>query len=540
MRCALLLLLLACAGVALAADTASAPAETPSPATAPAAAPAESDIAAQQQAIRNLYKTDYANHDPAKRTELARQLIGLSDSGTAAERIALLREAVALAGGVGDLDLAHTAFDTIVHDWSVDADSERLALYKAVVVTTPDQAASAASDLLAASTAAINADHYTMAQKLAEAAGGFARKTGDEAVTTRAKTLAAQARDLGADYYKITDQADMLGNLTPEQDAALGRFYALAKCDWTKALPLFVQGNDAVLKGLAVDDQAAATGPDHEAIGERWIAYAKKVTAKQRPGLIRRGLDHLTQAADAATGLAKARLDQRIAELQRQAGMERGTPEVPPGVVLWLSGDAGPDGQTVVDRGPSHLPVEMDGKLLLLREGHGGFMRFSGNESLTVTLKTQIAPDSALSFTCWLRYAGKAVGSLFNLYPPDGMITVENEKIHLLVTALPGFANGKPFFPQVYVTGMTSWHHLAFVLDPLRNATWYIDGVVTGEVADTMGPLAAPIDKLQIGVARENLIGDLDSIGVWKRALSADEVKALYTAGASGRPAPAP
>jgi hypothetical protein len=542
MRFGLLLLLWTCSSMAFGAETASSPAPS-GPATAPAdaiaPAPADADIAAQQQTIRTLYKTDYASRDPAKRSELAQQLIQLSASGTPAERIALLREAMVIAAGSGDLDLAHTAYDAIVQNWAVDADGERLAMYKAAVVTTPDQAESAASDLLAASTSAINADDYTSAQKLAEAAGGFARKADDEALGARIKTVANEARDLGSEYYHITDKADMLGNLTPAQHTALGRFYAMSKCDWGKALPQLADGDDATLKALAVDDVAAKTGADHEAIGERWIAYAKKVPSKQRPGLIRRGLDHLTQASDAATGLAKARLDKRIADLQDQAGNERGGgPALPPGVVLWLSGDAGPDGRDPVDAGPAQLPVQVEGKLQLLREGHGGFMRFSGKETVTVALKTPIPANSPLTLACWLRYAGKAPrGSLWNL-PGDGFIVAEDHGASLNIIPILDLASKQQLDLRCSANGVKAWHQLVFVLDPLKNSLWYVDGEAQEKTVKLLGPLAASFDQVQLGCGWEKLIGDMDSVGVWKRALSADEIKALYTAESSGRPAP--
>jgi len=549
MRFGWLLILMTSSGLALrgadaATDAGGSPA-TPSAAmsattagasaTTAAAVPTDADIATQQQAVRSLFKTDYANKDPAKRIELAQKLIQLSATGTSAERIALLREAIAMAGSVGDLDLAHSAYDTIVQNWAVDADGERLLMYKGVVVGAADQAESATNDLLAASEAAITADSYANAQKLAEAAGGFARKADDEALAKRAKTAADVARDLGSEYYRITDNADMLGNLTPAQTAALGRFYALSKCDWTRALPMLANGDDATLKALATDDLAAASGPDHEAIGERWIDYAKKVTAKRRPAVLRRALDQLTRASDLSTGLAKAKIDKRIDELQGQAGNAHGGLSLPPGVVLWLSGEAGPDGQTIVDSGPSHLPLQVDGKLQLLREGHGGFMRFSGDEVINVKLNTPIAADSPLTITCWVRYAGKAPRGTICSLTGDGSLVLDGRDT-LLVSAALQLASKQQFCEQTTVPGVKAWHHVAFVFDPAKGASWYIDGMDAVDW-DKPGPLVVPIQDIQIGVGYEKLIGDMDSFGIWRRAFGADEVKAMYGAGKGGRPA---
>jgi hypothetical protein len=500
----------------------------------PAVPPPESAITVQQQAVRDLYKADFAAKDPAKRLELVRRLLDLANAGTPAERIALLREAALVAAKAGDLELARGALTTLEAGWKLDLAAERLPVYQALVVGSIEVAQSATTDLLAAAADAVDHDQYAVAQKFAEAAGTLAKRAKDEALAKRAKAAADEAKDLGAEFAKLGSGGDMLGETTPAQQTALGRFYGLSKGDWAKALPLLAAGDDATLKAAAAADLAATDAAAREAAGEQWAQLARKAQPRQRAGLNRRALDCLILAADASSGLARAKLDKRIAELEPLAGRVRG-PAAPPGALLWIDGEPGPDGKSIVDAGPGRLNLEAGGKVLLLREGHGGFLRFDGSGGLTTTLKPALPASTAYSCAFWLRgTASQERGCCISLGADDLLWHGKG-----WIAGMYSLAGKVPWYPQ-FVPGRTpggTWHHLVFVLDPVAKVgLWYIDGALVTSTSKPAATLSEPVERVRLGTGRfGTLIGDLDQIGIWSRPLTADEVKSLYEAGKTGR-----
>ena len=75
----------------------------------------------------------------------------------------------------------------------------------------------------------------------------------------------------------------MLETNSNDADAnlALGRFYALARGDWDRGLPLLAKGNDAPLKSLATAD--LATPADGNAAAELADRYAARATSETGP-----------------------------------------------------------------------------------------------------------------------------------------------------------------------------------------------------------------------------------------------------------------
>ena len=500
----------------------------------PAAPPPESAIAAQQQAVRDLYKADFAAKDAAKRLDLVRRLLDLAKAGAPAERIALLREAAMVAAKAGDLELARSALAALEAGWKVDVAAERLPVYQALVVGSVEVAQSATTDLLAAAADAVDHDLYAVAQKLADAALALAKRAKDEALAKRAKAAADEAKELGTEFAKLASGGDMLGESTPAQQTALGRFYGLSKGDWTKALPLLAAGDDATLKAAAAADLAATDATQREAAGEQWAQLARKAQPRQRAALNRRALDCLILAADASSGLARAKLDKRIAELEPLAGRVRG-PAAPPGALLWIDGEPGPDGKSIVDAGPGRLNLEAGGKVLLLREGHGGFLRFDGSGGLTTVLKPALPASTAYSCAFWLRgTATQDRGACIGLGGDDLLWHGKG-----WIAGMYGLAGAVPWYPQLGVGTIPggTWHHLVFVLDPVaKQGLWYVNGALKATTPKPPAVLSGPVEKVRLGTGKfGSLIGDLDQIGFWSRPLTADEAKSLYEAGKNGR-----
>ena len=102
---------------------------------------------------------------------------------------------------------------------------------------------------------------------------------------------------------------------------------------------------------------------------------------------------------------------------------------------------------------------------------------------------------------------------------------------------------------------LEEWQHVAFVADP-ADSTAGADGTVTlyrnGEIVDTQAYSgafsAAPVNEaLGIGVKTNDAgddagsppgywVGMMDDLGIWSRALSADEIRQIFTGGQQGTP----
>ncbi len=81
------------------------------------------------------------------------------------------------------------------------------------------------------------------------------------------------------------------------------------------------------------------------------------------------------------------------------------------------------------------------------------------------------------------------------------------------------------------------WAHVAIVRDiTAQKLTWYKNGKPAREAAFPYTAVPTSTDPLLIGKGYAGqFLGQLDEIGIWPRALSAQEMQAMYTATAVGR-----
>jgi hypothetical protein len=127
-------------------------------------------------------------------------------------------------------------------------------------------------------------------------------------------------------------------------------------------------------------------------------------------------------------------------------------------------------------------------------------------------------------YTSWQCLAAKGEGSGWRLHRYSGNATNIN------------------FHTSINVTGDGeldqqdgSWHHVVATADTVNGGKLYVDG---SEVASTPGPIAITdrANAMQIGgnpdAGGRGWDGILDDVGIWNRALTADEVASLWNNGA--------
>ena len=94
--------------------------------------------------------------------------------------------------------------------------------------------------------------------------------------------------------------------------------------------------------------------------------------------------------------------------------------------------------------------------------------------------------------------------------------------------------------PGVAALGGTSWHHVAVTVNRTKAIHWFVDGVAHGSTTPAHTGSLVNTAPLIIGANGPDNPGGffkgwLDEVTIYNRALTAAEVKAIHTAGPSGK-----
>src|SRR5262249_55950327 len=111
----------------------------------------------------------------------------------------------------------------------------------------------------------------------------------------------------------------------PDANLALGKYLAFSKGDWEKGLPHLALGKDEKLKALALQDlEKPTTTADQVKLADAWYDTAQEAPVKSR--LQARAYFWYKEALAGATGLNKARIEKRLAELENVVALLPTTP----------------------------------------------------------------------------------------------------------------------------------------------------------------------------------------------------------------------
>jgi len=210
---------------------------------------------------------------------------------------------------------------------------------------------------------------------------------------------------------------------------------------------------------------------------------------------------------------------------------------MPEGLVLYLSFDD--DANDVIEdlSGNGNDGENHDAKPV---EGiHGMALEYSGvNTWVTVpdTPDLNFGDGESLTAICWAKVVGppSGQGNLLAKYavgagttPFYGMFHNATNQVHAYLRD-GGGTLVDPWSESAI--NDEQWHHLALVRDTdAGNVYLYVDGNLDFEVADPTGDLSNDV-PLSIGRhSTEFLVGIVDEVMVFRRALSADEVIASMT-----------
>jgi hypothetical protein len=506
-------------------------------APAPLPVPAEADRAARAAALREVFKEDYARKRPEDRLRLVGKLLDLA-KGTqdAVECYAVLREAIDAAARCADHERGLAAIDLLAAGWQVDGLEERLRFIAAAAPAAgPEQAAALCTAALVLGEAEADADRYPTAQKALAAAAGLAKAAGPD-LAGRVKAAQERSKALGAEFAKLGELTDVLGQMDAAAHARYGRFLAFRKGDWVAAVEHLAAGDDAPLRDLAKAELAAGAGEPLVQAAEAWAAWAKAAAAALRPAAYGHAAELLRRAAPGLDGIVRARSEKRIEELERLAGGGQSRPRHPEGAILLLTIAPGPGGKPVfTDLGPNRIRIPAAEGVPLVRETHGWVAEFDGGNQLNLPDHPALRCTGAMTLSVWMRtrkvFDGRA-NYIFE-HGKEWLVSVTGKG---MATFSYG-AEGKPEPRKLFVhfeggAAPDAWNHIVARRDPDKNE---VSGWLNGQPIATQKGIGAALPCPEPAIVGRGFAGSLAEIGLWPRLLSPAEVKALYEATRPGR-----
>ena len=298
--------------------------------------PAPSD-AEQEEAMklaRELYKDEYAKTKTAEeRQALAKKILEKAEeSGNdAAGAFVLFRLARDMAVQAGDGQAAFEAIEAMAERYVVDAvemKSDVLTGF-AKKARTPADHASLAEHLLNVIDDAVAEDKLAQAGELGKLALAEATKARDKEllVTTRARLKDVQQAAKTFAEFEAAKAALAEKPDDPEANLAAGAYLCFVKGDWQMGLPHLAKGSDAELKAVA--GQEISSPPTELAgqlkLGDAWWDLGQAAKAAKKNALLWHAGTWYEQAQAESSGLAKTKIETRLAEIAKIEGPVPGT-----------------------------------------------------------------------------------------------------------------------------------------------------------------------------------------------------------------------
>jgi SWI/SNF-related matrix-associated actin-dependent regulator 1 of chromatin subfamily A len=296
-----------------------APAVVPQPPAARRPVPAKPEQAAVRKLMREVFTAQLADRSAAARRKLAEALLTQAAKSPDApvDQFVLWAAAIEAGAEAGDLPAALTAGERMAAAFEVDslALQAEIALKVAPPADAPASAAANVRAGLALVARLTDAENYAAAAKVCAA---LPRLAGGNAAL-RAEVQGRQ-RDVAAARAAAERVARQLEKLkaAPDDPAAnldVGRYYCLKRSDWSRGLPLLARGADAKLKAIAGRELAGAKDADaRAALGDAWWDLAQAAAAADKQPMRVRAAAWYAEAAPGLKGLARTKVEQRLAE----------------------------------------------------------------------------------------------------------------------------------------------------------------------------------------------------------------------------------
>jgi len=287
------------------------------------AIPAADAIAAAEKLVKDVFKDEYVRTDDASKRAFAQKLLenARSTNDDEAARYVLFLEAIELAGQVGDLNRAFNAADELAAEFAVNGSKLKApAIEKAAASVSASEAKGLVELALSTVYDAVAADDYDSAARIIKAVDSAARKSKNLSVFSRSRGLAEDLDKLKSRYQKAQAAIATLESNPDDAEANLlaGKHLCFVKGEWNRGLSMLVKGSDASLRVLARQEmEIKDANTERLALADGWYELAAAEILKTQLQL--RAYRWYKAALPDATGLSKAKVDKRLAELENVA-----------------------------------------------------------------------------------------------------------------------------------------------------------------------------------------------------------------------------
>ena len=301
----------------------------------------------------------------------------------------------------------------------------------------------------------------------------------------------------------------------------------------TDVLTVWVENGTGTSFKLTVDDQSTGDGQDTFQIGE--VVYAtsgQPLSTIPDPDIILAPgqlmlLDLSLEFSDVVIG------DYTLT-VRFQAEEIILTAPTPDGLIGWWPGDGDADDVTAH---ANHGVINGDGTYVPGMVGQA--FSFSGAGYVEIPYDP-VQDLNHFTIEVWVNLATDDLGFRALVAKPeprpaslwlnDDKVVVWFDPIGAVVTSITGLTPGQ-------------WYHIAGTYDGAE-ARVYVDGTLDSTAAQSVVPLTNP-GPLFLGQRGDNQAfafyeGLLDEVSIYNRALTAEEVSAIYQAGSEGKTRPAP
>jgi hypothetical protein len=375
--------------------------------------PEAAALQAPEKLIQRVFARDFddAKKDRGARLKLIAVLLGnvRDTKDDVALRYLLYRKSLTLATEGGELARALEVARHLQMEFQLDGPELTTTVFEQ---TQPEVAAADGQRKLYAAALEFqeelldlsegDRDRYDLAVRLAKVAEAAAAKGDEKALQTEAKRRGAEVRYIAQEFERIKGARATLREQPADAAANLevGKFYALARGDWERGLPLMAQGPDGPYSALAKRERAGPKeAKEFLEVAEGWRKLARGPAGPGEAQLLLRAGFHFQQAALHGTGETKTQALARLQEMKKQlpAGYRLGGIAVP---VRTLEGHEravmtvalSADGRRALTAGSDKSVVLWDvqtGQVKHRLEGHTSWVR-----------AVQFAPDGTHALSC--------------------------------------------------------------------------------------------------------------------------------------------
>ena len=284
---------------------------------------AEAQAVAMKE-IRELFKDRYLGaKDREQKREFAQLLLrqAAETRDNPAARFMLYSEARDMAAAAGDGKLLVAIITATGRDYRVDLKTMATETLLKAAKKPRDPAGNQSLARLALEMAKsdIQKEEYDRAKLLIEASREMARKARDVPTMKQTATVLKDLEELKQLQASFGEAEKVLAQKPDDlaSNQVTARYYCLVKDDWSRGLPLLLNGADEVLHGAVEAETAHAPGSPAEmaALGDRWLEAARGAEEPNRYLARTRAIYWYQRALPKLAGLTRSKTEKRLSEL---------------------------------------------------------------------------------------------------------------------------------------------------------------------------------------------------------------------------------